>query len=145
MVKVCGFILYLYRHARETSEKNETYLVSLLSFMCTNTDLGHIPTVSYLSTSYCTFTLVNINSGCFHPEDPFSWSLHSPCHLFSLLLFCYTKHNLIAFYSTSIVAYSIVLFHSLVLLSICPSCQSLLQTVEFSSKQLHALFLTGQG
>ena len=82
--------------------------------------------------------------GYFHPEDPFSCSLHSPCHLSPLFLFCYAKHNLITCYSTGFMAFSIMPFHLSVLLSICASYQSLLQTVEFSSKHLHALSLTWQ-
>lgn len=54
--------------------------------------------------------------GYFNAEDPFSCSLHSPCNFFPLFLFCYTKDNLITFYSTGFMAYSVMPFHSSVLL-----------------------------
>ena len=117
MVKICIFTLNLYRHARVASEKNETHLISLLSFMCTNTALAQIPTVIplliilYFWNSKCKLF------GYFHREDPFVCSLHSPCHLFPLFSFCYTKHNLITFYSTGFTDYSIMPFHSSVLIA----------------------------
>lgn len=102
MVKFCIFILSWYQHARVASEKNATYVISFLPFMRTNTALAQIITVAQLCTSHRTFCFGKCKFlQHFHSEDPFSCSLHSPCHLFTLHLFCYTKQNLITFYSTA--------------------------------------------
>lgn len=142
MVKVCIFILYLYRHA--SVEKNEMYLMFLQPYVYkySSCSYSHCLTPQHIILKFH-FGKCKL-SGYFHPEDPFSCSLQSPCFFSPLFLFCYTKHNLITFYSTGFMADSVMPFHSSVLLSTCPSCQSLLQTVEFSSKRLHALSLTWQ-
>lgn len=111
MLKFYIFILSSYQHARVASEKNVSYVISLLPFMCTNTALAQIVTVTQLCTSYRTFCFGKCKFLHFCPEDPFSCSQHSPYRLFTLHLFCYTKQNLITFYSTAgFMAFSIIPF-----------------------------------
>lgn len=138
MVRVCIFILYLYRHARIASEKNDTYLLdtvyvykSALVQILSHTSVHH----TVLLFGKCKLL------GYFHVKYTFSWSLHSPCPLFPCFLFCQTKHNLITLYYPGFATYPIMPFHSSVLLSVCPLWQSLWQRLNFLSS-ISMLWLT---